>query len=155
MANGPGITMAESPHHQGLVARAATAVRKALCGHHQFVCYVDGPSSPDGLPPQIDGFRPDVYATTERVVVVGEAKPPWDVESRRSEHQLGAFLHFVEQDPCRHMVLAVHWSSAATAKSVLRSVAHDWPGVRDRVHILDGLHILELPRKPSRHASFD
>ena len=139
--------MAESYHHQGLVLRAAKAVREALSGQGRFTCFVDGATTTDGFPPEIDGYRPDVYATTERIVVVGEAKPPWDVESRRSEHQLGAFLHYVEQEPCRHMVLAVHWSSSATAKSVLRSIAYDWPAVRGRVHILDGRHILTFSAK--------
>ena len=147
--------MAESSHHQGLVLRAAKAVRVALCGRDRFTCFVDGSTASDGFPPEIDGYRPDVYATTERIVVVGEAKPPWDVESRRSEHQLSAFLHFVEQEPCRHMVLAVHWSSSATAKSVLRSIAYDWPAVRGRVHILDGRYILTFPAKQGPHAAFN
>ena len=147
--------MAESSHHQGLVLRAAKAVRTALFGQGSLTCFVDGSTASDGFPPEIDGYRPDVYATTERIVVVGEAKPPWDVESRRSEYQLGAFLHFVEQEPCRHMVLAVHWSSAATAKSVLRSIAYDWPAVRGRVHILDGRYILTFPAKQGRHAAFN
>ena len=146
--------MAESNHHQGLVSRAAMAVRAALCGRGQFTCFVDGPAS-DGLPPAIDGYRPDVYATADHIVVVGEAKPPWDVETRRSEHQLGAFLHYVEQQPCRHMVLAVHWTSSATAKSVLRSLAFDWTAVRSRVHILDGRYILTLPTKQGVHATFN
>ena len=147
--------MAESSHHQGLVLRAAKAVRAALCGQGCFTCLVDGSTASDGYPPEIDGYRPDVYATSERIVVVGEAKPPWDLESRRSEHQLGAFLHYVEQEPCRHMVLAVHWSSSATAKSVLRSIAYDWPAVRGRVHILDGRYILTFPAKQGPHAAFN
>ena len=147
--------MAESSHHQGLVLRAAKAVRAALCGQDCFTCLVDGSTASDGYPPEIDGYRPDVYATSERIVVVGEAKPPWDVESRRSEHQLGAFLHYVEQEPCRYMVLAVHWSSSATAKSVLRSIAYDWPAVRGRVHILDGRYILTFPAKQGPHAAFN
>ena len=145
--------MAESSHHKGLVFRAAEAVRAALCGQGSFTCFVDGSTASDGFPPEINGYRPDVYATAERIVVVGEAKPPWDVESRRSEHQLGAFLHYVEQEPCRHMVLAVHWSSSATAKSVLRSIAHDWPAVRGRVHILDGRYILTFRVKQGSHAA--
>ena len=147
--------MAESSHHQGLVLRAAKAVRAALCGQGPFTCFVDGSTGSDGYPPEIDGYRPDVYATSEHILVVGEAKPPWDVESRRSEHQLGAFLHYVEQKPCRHMVLAVHWSSCATAKSILRSVAYDWPAVRGRVHILDGRYILTFPAKQGAHAAFN
>jgi len=109
----------------------------------------------DGFPPEIDGYRPDLYAAAQRIVVVGEAKPPWDVESRRSELQLGAFLHFVEREPCRHMALAVHWSTAATAKSVLRSIAYDWPSVRGRVHILDGRYILAFPSVQESNAAFN
>ena len=147
--------MAESSHHQGLVSRAVKAVRAALCGHESLVCFADGAPVSDGFPPEINGYRPDVYATTERIVVVGEAKPPWDVESTRSEHQLGAFLHFVEQEPCRHMVLAVHWSSSATAKAVLRSIAYDWPSVRGRVHVLDGRYVLTFPAKQESNAAFN
>ena len=147
--------MSESSHHKGLVSRAARAVRTALCEHGQFSCFVDGSPSSDGLPPEIDGYRPDVYATTQYIAVVGEAKPPWDVETRRSEHQLGAFLAYVEQEPWRHMVLAVHWTSSATAKSVLRSIAFDWRAVRGRVHILDGRYILTLPAKQRSRATFN
>lgn len=147
--------MAESSHHQGLVLRAARAVRAALCGQGRFTCLVDGSDASDGYPPEIGGHRPDLFAAAEGLVVVGEAKPPWDIESRRSEHQLGAFLHYVEQEPCRHMVLAVHWSSSATAKAVLRSIAHDWTAVRGRVHILDGRYILTFPTKQGPDAAFN
>lgn len=146
--------MAESSHHQGLVLRAVKAVRAALCEQDGLVCYADGSPVSDGFPPEIGGYRPDVYASTQSIVVVGEAKPPWDVESRRSELQLGAFLHFVEKEPCRHMALAVHWSTAATAKSMLRSIAHDWPSVRGRVHILDGRYILAFPSVQESNAAF-
>ena len=145
--------MAESKFHKGLVSRAAKAVRKALCSHRGFRCYVDGPVSSDGLPPSIEGYRPDVYATSKDIVVVGEAKPPWDVETNRSELQLGAFLHYVERGSRRHMVLAVHWSSCATAKSVLKSIAYDWMAVRSRVHILDGRHTLTLPSESEHYVT--
>ena len=137
--------MAESAHHKGLVSRTVKAVRVALRTHGCFTCRVDGSPASDGLPPAIDGYRPDVFAVTERIIIIGEAKPPWDVESIRSEHQLRVFLHYVEEDPHRHMVLAVHWTTAATAKAVLRTIANDWSKVRDRVHILDGRYILSLP----------
>lgn len=137
--------MAESSHHRGLVLRTVRAVRAALRAHGGFKCRVDGSEGSDGMPPLIDGYRPDVFAVTKRIIVVGEAKPPWDVESIRSEHQLAAFLNYVERDPRRHMILAVHWTSAATARSVLRSIACDWTTVKTRVYILDGRYILSLP----------
>ena len=63
--------MAESDLHKGLVSRAAKAMRAALCEHGRYRCFVDGPAGTGGLPPLIDGYRPDVYALTERIVVVG------------------------------------------------------------------------------------
>ena len=147
--------MAESLQHHGLVSRAAQAVREALHGHGRFSCFVDGPPPSDGQPPAIDGYRPDLYATTQHVVVVGEAKPPWDVETRRSEYQLRAFLRYVEKEPWRHMVFAVHWTTAATARSVLRSYAFDWSVVRSRVHILDGRYILTLPVHQNSYVKTD
>lgn len=145
--------MAESSLHQGLVSRAARAVRAALYRHGHFSIFVDGPPASDGLPPAINGHRPDLYATTQHIVVIGEAKPPWDVETKRSEYQLCAFLHYIEQEPWRHMVLAVHWTSSATARSVLRGFAFDWQAVRRRVHILDGRYNLTLPMKQENHAT--
>jgi hypothetical protein len=45
------------------------------------------------------------------------------------------------------MVLAVDWSTSATAKSLLKSLADDWGSVRHRIHILDGQYVLTFPPK--------
>ena len=129
----------------GLILRATRAISEAMSEINDVDFKVDGPSVPGWRPPLIDGFRPDLYVSGGDIVVVGEAKPPWDVESPRSERQLKAFLRYVEQDQSRHMVLAVHWTTASTVQSVLRSVSNNWPEVRSRVHILDGLKTLNLP----------
>ena len=70
-----------------------------------------------------------------------------DVESPRTERQLRAFLEHVEAHLSRHLVLAVHWTTAAAAKSVLRNIASNWVAVRERVHVLDGVCPLTIPRK--------
>ena len=147
--------MSESRHHSGLVMRAMRAVSAALSEMNEVNIKVDRSSFPNGRPPLINGFRPDLYATGGHIVVIGEAKPPWDVETPRSQRQLGAFLRHVEQDQSRHMVLAVHWTTASTAMSVLRSIANNWPEVRSRVHILDGLRTLNLQMSEELHASGD
>ncbi len=116
-------------------------------------CYVDGIPDSDGHPPTIQGYRPDVYAETREIVVVGEAKPPWDLESPRSELQLRAFLRYVESDMLRHMVLAVDWTDKATAKSLLKSIALNWECVRDRIHILDGRYTLCFELDTKDHAA--
>lgn len=136
----------------GLILRATRAISEAMREISNVDFKVDGPSVPSGRPPLIDGFRPDLYVSGGDIVVVGEAKPPWDVESPRSERQLKAFLRYVEQHQSRHMVLAVHWTTASTAQSVLRSVSNNWPDVRSRVHILDGLKTLSLPINQEMYA---
>ena len=145
--------MAESPQHQGLVSRIVKAVSEALTGCDEAMCFVDGTSNSGDVPRKISGFRPDVYATGSSVIIVGEAKPSWDVESPRTESQLRAFLEHVEAHPSRHLVLAVHWTTALAAKSVLRSVASNWDAVRERVYILDGVCPLIIPGKETNSAS--
>ena len=145
--------MTESKHHQALVVRTATAVQAALRGYSNVKCYIDGLADSDGHPPIIQGYRPDVYAETREIVVVGEAKPPWDLESPRSELQLRAFLRYVETNRVRHMVLAVNWRDRATAKSLLKSIALNWECVRDRIHILDGRYTLCFEFNTKDHAA--
>ena len=131
--------MAESLRHKGLVLRIVAAVSEALKDCDDAVFFIDGILNSEGAPQKIGGFRPDVYATGASIVVIGEAKPTWDVESPRTRRQLQAFLEHVEAHPSRHLVFAVHWTNSATAKSVLRDVASNWTTVRKRVHILDGV----------------
>ena len=98
--------MAESRQHQGLVLRAVKAVR-ATVGEHQITeLRVDSPDAGDGTPPIIDGHRPDLYATTPGLTIIGEAKPPWDIESTRTELQLASFTTYVEMNSSRHLLLA-------------------------------------------------
>ena len=137
--------MAESKHHRHLVERAVFEIQCAIGQDKGFSCVADGVSTSLGVPPAISGYRPDIFATTDQITVVGEAKPPWDIESTRSEAQLATFMGFVERNARRHIVLAVHWSNSATGQGILRSVAQDWNTVRDRVHIVDGQRRLNLP----------
>ena len=144
--------MAESLQHQRLVERIVNAVAEALNGYDEALCLVDGTPHSDGIPHMIGGFRPDVYATDTSIVIVGEAKTARDLESPRTEHQLQAFLKYVEAHTSRHLVLAVHWTAVATAKSVLRKTASNWGEVRRRVHILDGIYPLTIPGEESNSA---
>lgn len=144
--------MAESLQHQRLVERIVNAVAGALNGYDEALCLVDGTTDSDGIPHKIGGFRPDVYATDASIVIVGEAKTARDLESPRTEHQLRAFLKYVEAHTSRHLVLAVHWTAVATAKSVLQNTAPNWGAVRKRVHILDGISLLTIPGEESNGA---
>ena len=112
----------------------------------------DLPGATYGIPPKINNHRPDLYATGSGLTIIGEAKPPWDVESARTELQLQAFTNYVELDGSRHLILAVNWISTATASAVIRSLAQDWPSLKHRVHLLDGRRPLVLPTRHQHHA---
>ena len=144
--------MAESRQHRVLVLRVVRAVCAATEHDQISELLADCPGAPYGALPTIYGHRPDFYARASGLTIVGEAKPPWDIESARTEQQLAAFTKYVEMDCSRHLILSVNWVSAATANAVVRSVAQDWPKLKQRVHILDGRRPLTLPVKQKRHA---
>lgn len=144
--------MPESVQHRTLVSRIVRAIADVFHGRDDVLCLVDGTPDSDEVPHMIGGYRPDVYAFAGRIVVVGEAKPTWDVESARTQRQLQAFMAHVEANSCRHLVLAVDWTTAVTARSVLRNAASDWSKVRGRVHLLDGVTRLSLPGEESTGA---
>ena len=140
--------MAESKQHQYLVARLDRAVTAALGGCIPPVVRVDGKLSKGVAPRSIGGYRPDVYAFNRTITVVGEAKPPEDLETERSRRQLEAFVHFVEADLFRHLVLSVHWTSAVTARMLMQEAAQK--KTNTRFHVLDGVRPLMLPH-PDRN----
>ena len=142
--------MAESRQHQMLVSRIVNAVSMAL--DDTVMCLVDTAANSDETPYMIGGFRPDVYATCASITVIGEAKTARDLESPRTARQLRAFLEYVVVHSSRHLVLAVHWANAATAKSVLRNAFSDWGAVHGRVHILDGIYPLNLSTEGAKGA---
>ena len=142
--------MAESLQHQALVSRIVSAISIAL--GDTVICLVDRPENPGEIPYMINKFRPDVFAENVSVTVIGEAKTAKDLERPRTARQLRAFLKYVEVHSSRHLVLAVHWTNAATAKSVLRNASSDWGTVRGRVHILDGIYPLNLTAEGAKGA---
>ena len=145
--------MAESRQHQGLVLRAIRAVRATIGDDQIAALYADLPGTSYGAPPKINDHRPDLYATGSGFTIVGEAKPPWDIESARTERQLESFTKYVEMDVSRHLILSVNWVSTATANAIIRSLAKDWPSLKYRVHLLDGRRPLVLAATRRHHAT--
>lgn len=137
--------MSESREHQALVARLDRALAVALGRRRRPVIRVDGRHSKGVAPKIIDGYRPDIYAFDGTITVVGEAKPPNDLETRRSLQQILAFAAYIQKEPSRHLVLSVHWSSSVAARSLLRDAAQQINVTQARLHVLDGVNDLVLP----------
>ncbi len=139
--------MTESAEHRSLVTRLERSVAAALRGNRSLRLWVDNQSS-GRRPPTIGTLRPDLYALADSIEIIGEAKPPWDIESQRTAGQLRVFARYAAERRGCHLILAVHWTSAGTSAAIVRLSAGElWPVLRDRVHILDGVRPLRLPRR--------
>jgi hypothetical protein len=78
-------------------------------------------------PHRIDGFVPDVYASTfpRRLTVVGEAKCNDDLTSRRTAMQLRAFLEHLRYQENGQFVIAVEERQALVARRIVRLAAQE------------------------------
>lgn len=142
--------MPESSTHRDLVNRLVREVSSAM-GGGTVVCRVDGVHSLGIAPPVLYGHRPDVFAFDLHTRVIGEAKPPSDLESERSRRQLHAFISYVAENPSHHLVLAVHWETSVTAKGILRRLATQSPDLGTRLHVSDGVCPLSPLRFTGRY----
>lgn len=142
--------MPESIAHRNLVNRLVREVSSAM-GGGTVVCRVDGILSLGNAPPVLNGHRPDVYAFDRHTSVIGEAKPPSDLESERSKRQLDAFVSYVAENPSHHLVLAVDWETSVTARGMLRRLATESNDLRRRLHVSDGVSALSPLRSTARY----
>ena len=134
--------MAEGAVHRALVHRLETAVSAALGPMAQGIVDRDGGyRDPTWM---IGGAFPDVRAFGQGFEVVGEAKPPIDLETARSQRQVASFMGYIEQLTDAHLVLSVQWHSTPTAWNLLRRCATDWRAVRSKVHVLNGQSALSF-----------
>lgn len=114
--------MSQSDAHKNLVLQVVTELESRYL---QISIVADIQQNPgDPVPPLIDGFRPDVYATMSKdsvlMVVVAEAKTDGDLDNEHTDAQLSAFINYLEQQGNGSFILAVTGHSADHAKTLLR-----------------------------------
>ncbi len=115
--------MPESRLHSRLIMAIRLWVEHTYVHRTDIFLYVDETLSVSRQkPPRLNGFVPDVYATSlaNDLTIVGEAKTGLDLETRRSREQLFAFLRHLSCSPCPLLALAIEWQYRATAKSLLQ-----------------------------------
>ena len=127
--------MAESTLHQELVICMANYVEE---NYSNTMIVTDLQEKPgDDIPPDIYGHRPDLYATTtnspdflrtnkvgnyrvkEKHYIIGEAKTPGDLKTKRSEKQISSFLGYLNEQKVSSFILSVPFNTATEAKSKL------------------------------------
>ncbi len=115
--------MGESAVHAALVERMAERIAGEYFGGDTAAILLDSASGRStGRPPAVGGHVPDLYvdARKHRLLVLGEAKTTRDLETERSERQIGAFLQYCSLHDNALFVLAVPWHRARFARSLLR-----------------------------------
>jgi hypothetical protein len=116
----------ESIQHAHLVQRIIDWVMERHGADPGLCVFRDTADAPLGTKPRaISGYVPDVLARTvpASFVLVGEAKWYGDLDTRRSQAQLRAFLEYLALQPEPKLVLATPWGLAGTARLTVRHAA--------------------------------
>ena len=127
--------MSESTLHRELVTCMANYVKE---NYSNFMIVTDLQEKPgDDTPPNIDGYRPDLFATLanspdflrtnkandyrgkEKHYIIGEAKTSGDLKTKRSEMQISSFLSYLNNQRVSSFILSVPYQSGDEAKSRL------------------------------------
>ena len=115
--------MSQSDAHRDLVLRVASELESR---YPQFSVTTDIQQNPgDPTPPLINGFRPDVYATTKKdlvSVIIAEAKTDGDLDNWHTEDQLSTFINHLEQKGNGSFILSVTGYKSDHAKTLLRFI---------------------------------
>lgn len=91
-------------------------------------------------PPRVEGFTPDVHATTIPTTrtLIGEAKTRVDLERDHSRMQISAFLRHLSHTSGGIFVLAVPLVAGSTARRLLAELSAPVGGLLPRLVVLDG-----------------
>lgn len=111
--------MSESREHQRLVINIYNCVRDKF---PNYCIYTDIQNHiGDNTPNLINNHRPDLYANSinKNHHIIGEAKTSFDLNLKRSEEQIMAFLYYLESRKNSDFMLSVPYCSGNAAKTIL------------------------------------
>ena len=108
--------MTESLIHRHLVGRIVDYIQ---CQYSEGFLFIDdGMSDP---PFSIgEGYRPDVLYQTDELIIIGEAKTEWDLETNHSRMQLRSYFEYSLYSNLPVVILlAVPWVCKASANNMM------------------------------------
>ena len=134
--------MSESEEHRTLVRGVRNAL---LLRYPNASVVVDIQTAPgDEVPPQIGGFRPDVFMTRGSTTVIGEAKTTEDIDRPHTYSQVRSFIRYLERANDGYFVLAVDGCRGDLAKTVLRFVGREIMPARTGLMVFDGCDLWSM-----------
>ena len=119
------MTMAESDLHKSLVDIMYRWILREWFDEDCGQVFVDDSDVKTGpRPPAVLGHRPDVYGqlSGSTGVIIGEAKTSSDLETQRSQSQLGAYLCYCASRPGSCLIVAVPWTQEASARALMDAI---------------------------------
>ncbi len=98
------------------------------------------------MPPKIDRFRPDVYATQKLgyPIVIAEAKTDGDIDNRHTHDQVVAFIKYLNRNETNLFIMAVTGYRADRAKTFLRFIRKELQVVSTEIEVFDGCDFWRL-----------
>lgn len=130
--------MSQSEQHRHLVIQVVKALEARL-PLMSFI--VDVQQKPGGaVPPLIEGFRPDVYASEDssHSIVIAEAKTDGDLNNTHTNKQIACFLNYLERKKNGFFVLSVNGCRADSARTLLRFVRQVTHVTNTAIAVFDG-----------------
>lgn len=115
--------MSESADHVRLVDRIVIWLSERHRDKPTLCIFRDGDFvGSTARPPIVNHFVPDVFAedTPPTVTAIGEAKIAEDIESKRSQIQLRAFIEFLSIRPKPQLIVAVPPVALNTARRIVQ-----------------------------------
>ncbi len=116
--------MSESSQHVRLVEALAKYVKENyLGGDGGRICTDLQNKNAQGVPPLINGHRPDLYVNNmPSFKIIGEAKTSWDLERPHTEEQLTAFMKCCSDQKDTVLLLAVPWDMVRLTRALIRDI---------------------------------
>lgn len=115
----------ESATHIRLVERLIEQIRNDFEQGRDLAIFADHRSYGGDQPLQVGDHKPDVYAHNVPCTfrVLGEAKTVGDLETKRTQLQIEAFLDHLSIHPASVFYFATTWTGAPLARRLLKSLA--------------------------------
>jgi hypothetical protein len=120
--------LSESRLHLDLVSCLETWVLTCDFLGSDPMIFIDSPnSSIQKSPPTISSYRPDIFAQSRLFdrEIIGEAKTPVDLDTKRSRAQLEAFIRKSSENTSRALILATRWDYVRYANSLLKQLCKE------------------------------
>lgn len=138
--------MVESKQHQRLVEQMAFWLHtNCICNFDIRVHIQDKPGDP--IPPKVSSHRPDLYASSEKRLIIGEAKTGYDIDRKHSIEQYKSFLAHLEKIKGNYFVLAVPYEFLDKAKFTLDKLQNDMELKTANIAIFDECDIWSMDKE--------